>query len=90
MTVNGIPGWVFGNEFIVNHVPPDKDGLHTLTAVATDMGGRAAEASIRVAAQSYLIATGDFPENRGFHPADVGCRSRDAAFRNRSGTERNL
>jgi hypothetical protein len=47
VTVNGVLGNIFGDEFVVNHVPLT-DGVNTLTATATDSLGNTATASVNV------------------------------------------
>jgi hypothetical protein len=49
VTVNGIPATVYGNQFIVNHVPLS-EGLNTITATATDSAGNIASTQLTVSA----------------------------------------
>ena len=55
MVVNGFIANVYGNEFVVNHVPL-ADGSNTITATATDTSGNTQSASITVSA----VTTGDY------------------------------
>jgi hypothetical protein len=47
VTVNGIPATIYGNQFVVNHVPL-AEGVNTITASASDSGGKTALASVTV------------------------------------------
>jgi hypothetical protein len=45
VTVNGIPAAIYGNQFVVNHVPLD-EGINTITATATDSTGNTASTQV--------------------------------------------
>lgn len=47
VTVNGLIGTVYNNEFVVNHVPLT-EGSNTITVIATDTAGKTATTSITV------------------------------------------
>ncbi|MDT8271703.1 MAG: carboxypeptidase regulatory-like domain-containing protein [Desulfomonilia bacterium] len=49
VTVNGIPALVFGNSFVVNHVPLTT-GQNTISALLSSSGGEAGEASVTIQA----------------------------------------
>jgi hypothetical protein len=49
VTVNGIPAAVYGNQFVVNHIPLD-EGINTITATATDSTGNTAATQLTVSA----------------------------------------
>ena len=47
--MNGIPAAVYGNQFVVNHIPLD-EGINTITATATDSTGNTASTQVTVSA----------------------------------------
>jgi hypothetical protein len=53
--VNGMPATVYGNQFIVNHLPLS-EGANTITVTATDTAGDTATYSINVNA----VTTGNY------------------------------
>jgi hypothetical protein len=51
VTVNGIPAAVYGNQFVVNHIPLD-EGINTITATAIDSTGNTASTQVTVGARA--------------------------------------
>jgi len=71
VTVNGIVAIVYGNQFVVNHVPL-QEGANTITATATDNQGYTASASVTVNVENigdYITITA-LPES-GISPLET-------------------
>lgn len=74
VTVNGVLGDVYGNQFIANHVPLT-EGSNTLTIAATDTAGNTGTSSITVNAltsENYIRLTSNMES--GIAPLEVSLR----------------